>query len=204
MDSEAIAKMKTAAEAEGIYVLSLNLVSGYRNLLSGDAVNSVEDINGLKIRVPGNKVWTVPFEMMGTNPSSINWSETYTALQQGVVDAIEGTSVNIYNGKMYEVKNVVTETGHIIDSSGLFISSKYWMALPEEYQQIISEEVQAIEDLHSERAMASEESFKEMLIAEGVAFNTVDKSSFREATQSVILGYDIGQELLNAMENIRG
>ncbi len=202
-DTDVIKGLKEESEGKGIHVLSLNFVSGFRNLLTDYEVTSVEDINNLKIRVPGNPVFTVPFELMGTNPSAIAWGETYTSLQQGVVDAIEGTSNNIYNAKMFEVKNVVTETGHILDLSGLFISADYWSTLPQEYRDIIAEEVLNAEKTQNTLAEQAEIDYKEILIAEGVAYNTVDKSSFKEATKSIILGFEIGQAMLDALEDVK-
>ncbi len=202
MDTEVIAKMKAEAEAAGIHVLSLNFVSGFRNLLTDFEVNSVKDIKNLKIRVPGNPVFVRPFELMKTNPSSINWNETYTSLQQGVVDAIEGTSNNIYNAKMFEVKKIVTETAHIIDLSGVFIGTKYWAKLPAEYQTIIAEEITNAEVIQNELAKKADLKFKKMLQDGGVTFNQVDKSSFQELTKSIVLEYEIGQELLDTIEKV--
>ncbi|WP_157949986.1 TRAP transporter substrate-binding protein DctP [Vallitalea okinawensis] len=202
MDTEVISKLKEEADAAGIHTLSLNFVSGFRNLLTDYPVNSVEDIENLKIRVPGNPVFVKPFELMNTNPSSINWSETYTSLQQGVVDAIEGTSNNIYNAKMFEVKNVVTETAHIIDLSGVFIGTKYWDTLPTEYKEIITEEIAKAEVVQNDLAKKADSEFKEKLMAEGVTFNEVDKSSFQEATKSIVLEYEIGQELLDTIAEV--
>lgn len=202
MDTEVITKLKEEAEVAGIHTLSLNFVSGFRNLLTDYPVSSVEDIKNLKIRVPGNPVFVKPFELMESNPSSINWSETYTSLQQGVVDAIEGTSNNIYNAKMYEVKKIVTETAHIIDLSGVFIGTKYWETLPVEYQQIITEEIANAEVVQNDLAKKADLEFKQKLIDEGVTFNEVDKSSFQEATKSIILEYEIGQEFLDTIVEV--
>lgn len=202
MDTEVIAKLRAEAEEQGIHTLSLNFVSGFRNLLTDYEVNSVEDIKNLKIRVPGNPVFVKPFELMNANPSSINWSETYTSLQQGVVDAIEGTSNNIYNAKMYEIKNIVTETAHIIDLSGLFIGTKYWETLPAEYQKIITEEIANAEVVQNDLAKSADLEFKQKLTDEGVTFNEVDKTSFQEATKSIVLEYEIGQELLDTISQV--
>ncbi len=203
MDTDVIAKLGEQAENKGIHVLSLNFVSGFRNLLTGFEVNSVSDIENLKIRVPGSPVFVKPFELMNTNPSAIAWSETYTSLQQGVVDAIEGTSNNIYNAKMYEVKNIITETQHILDLSGLFIGDAYWKKLPAEYQDIITEEVKKAEVVQNTMAKDGVSEYKKILTAAGATFNSVDKSTFKEATASIINSFDIGPDLLKTLEEIR-
>lgn len=196
-------KLEKQAEEKGIHVLSLNFVLGFRSLLTDYEVKSVEDIKGLKIRVPSNPVFVKPFELMNANPSGINWGETYTSLQQGVVDAIEGTNNSIYNAKMYEVKNIITMTEHIIDLSGLFISKEYWETLPQEYRDIITEEIKIAETKHNELAEKVDNELRAKLEAEGVTYNTVDKSSFQEATKSIVLGFDIGEELLKTLDEVR-
>lgn len=196
--------LKKQAADKGIHVLSLNFVSGLRNVLTDKPIQTVEDLNGLKIRVPGNPVFVRPFEMMGALPSGINWAETYTALQQGVVDAIETTYLYGYNAKMHEVKKIYSLTGHILDLSGLFISLDYWQTLPEEYRDIISEEVLVAEDEQNRLVKEMLEEYRKKMEDEGVqVIEVTDKSSFREATESIIYDFNIGQNLIDAVDNMR-
>lgn len=204
MDTDVIKDLEADAADQGIKVLSLNFVSGFRHILTDKPINTVEDLKNLKIRVPGNPVFIKPFEAMGTNPSSIDWGETYQALQQGVVDAIEGTVGNIYDAKMFELKKELTMTAHLIDMSGIFISADFWDTLPAEYQTVIQEEITAAADRQNEAAKQIEEEYIGLLQDEGVNIHEVDKSSFIEATQDVVLQYDIGQRLVDTVAEVNG
>jgi len=204
MDTDVIKDLEAQAEAQGIKVLSLNFISGFRHILTDKAITDVSDLKNLKIRVPGNPVFIQPFEAMGTNPSSIAWSETYQALQQGVVDAIEGTVGNIYDAKMFELKKEITRTSHLIDMSGIFIGMDFWNTIPEEYQVIIQEEIDAAAERQNEAAKQIEEDYVGLLEEAGVTFHDVDKTSFVEATKDIVLQYDIGQELVDTVAKVNG
>lgn len=204
MDTDVIKDLKAQAETQKIKVLSLNFVSGFRHILTDKAITDVSDLKNLKIRVPGNPVFVQPFEAMGTNPSSIAWSETYQALQQGVVDSIEGTVGNIYDAKMFELKKEITRTAHLIDMSGIFIGMDFWNTIPEEYQAIIQEEIDAAAERQNAAAKQIEEDYVGMLEEAGVTFHDVDKTSFIEATKDIVLQYDIGQSLVDTVAEVNG
>lgn len=204
MDTDVIKNLEAQAEKQGIKVLSLNFVSGFRHILTDKPITDVSDMKNLKIRVPGNPVFIQPFEAMQANPSSINWNETYQALSQGVVDAIEGTVGNIYDAKMFELKKELTKTAHLIDMSGIFIGVDFWNTIPEEYQIIIQEEITAAAERQNEAAQQIEEDYIGKLEEAGVTFHDVDKTSFIEATKDIVLQYDIGQELVDTVAEVNG
>ena len=204
MGTDVMNKLQAQAEEQGIKVLSLNFVSGFRHLLTDKAITCVDDVKNLKIRVPGNPVFVQPWEAMKANPSSIGWGETYQALQQGVVDAIEGTVGNIYDAKMFELKKEMTRTAHQIDMSGMFISMDFWNTIPEEYQTIIQEEIDAAAERQNAAAQQIEEDYIGKLEEVGVTFHDVDKSTFIEATKGIVQQYELGQELVDTVAEVNG
>lgn len=77
---------------------------------SARPVNSLEDLAGLKIRVPQNKVILATLSALGANPVPMAWSETFTALQQKVIDGQENPYIVNYTMKFQEVQKYITET----------------------------------------------------------------------------------------------
>ena len=57
--------------------------NGFRQLTNSEhPVHSVEDMKNLKLRVAGSNLLMKCYELWGADATNMNWSETYTALQQ--------------------------------------------------------------------------------------------------------------------------
>lgn len=86
------------------FVLLGYYYAGARNILNNQKpINSLADFKGMKIRVIPSDVNEDSFKAMGANPTPIEYSQLYTALQTHVVDAAEAANSNYYAQKFYEV-----------------------------------------------------------------------------------------------------
>jgi len=75
-------------------------------------VRSVEDLNGLKIRVIGSSVYIDTFNAMGAKSTPMPYGEVYTALATGTVDGAENDTTGYRNMKFYEQAPNLSLTGH--------------------------------------------------------------------------------------------
>ena len=76
---------------------------GFRNLTNNaKPIQSAADLNGLKLRVMENDVYTASFKAMGVNADPMAWADALTALQQGTVDGQENPINVIYSYKLWE------------------------------------------------------------------------------------------------------
>jgi TRAP-type transport system periplasmic protein len=119
----------------GVRILSFQ-DAGFRVLTnSKKPVESLEDLQGLKIRIPQNPIWIEAFKSWGIDPIPLDWSETFNAMQQKVVDGQE----NPYNVPaalgFYEVQKYVTEIDFIYQTSATLISEKFFQTLPSDLQE---------------------------------------------------------------------
>ena len=181
-----VSDMKKAAEAKGIKVLALDFVFGFRNVISQKVIKTPEDMKGLKLRTPGSNLFIDTINAMGATAVALPWGETLSAVQQGVVDGLEGSEFTNLGTKVYETpaKNVAL-TGHFLGTCGVYISTEVWAGIPEKYQAIIQEEFTAgahdmVELLKSQHAGVVKE-----LESYGVKFNEVDTDAFTKATAKV-------------------
>jgi len=111
---------------------------GYRNFTnSAHVIKSPADVKGLKFRVMENPVYMNLVRSMGGAPTPIPWPETYTALQQKVVDGQENPISSIKFAKLYEVQKYMTMDGHTFGVSFMLINEKFFQSLPKEYQVIL-------------------------------------------------------------------
>lgn len=89
-------------------------------------VNKLADINGLKIRIPQNQIIMATLKSWGANPVPMAWSETFTALQQGVVDGQENPYIVNYTTKFHEVQDYLTEVHYQYSLQPLIVGVKAW------------------------------------------------------------------------------
>jgi len=174
--------MKAKAEEQGIKILALDYIYGFRNLITSKVIKTPEDLKGMKIRTPGSKSYIDTLTAMGANATPLPWGETLSAVQQGVVDGLEGSEFTNLGTKVYEgpTKNVAT-TRHILGTCGVYISTKVWNDMPEEYRTIVEEEfTKGAEEMVNLLKSQHGDVVKE-LESYGVAFNEVDGDAFREA-----------------------
>jgi tripartite ATP-independent transporter DctP family solute receptor len=111
---------------------------GFRNFTnSSRVIKTPADLKGLKFRVMENPVYVNLVRSMGGAPTPIPWPETYTALQQKVVDGQENPISSIKFAKLYEVQKYLTMDGHTFGVSFMLINEKFFQGLPKEFQAIV-------------------------------------------------------------------
>ncbi len=110
----------------GIELLAMNWLFGSRHLIADKPVSNPEDIAGMTVRTPPNAMWVKTFEAMGARPTQLPWTEVYSGLSAGVVDAAEAPLPSIYGAKLHEVKKVISLTGHFKGFTGLVINADYF------------------------------------------------------------------------------
>ena len=130
---------EVAKDALGVEILSLG-ASGFRVFLSKKPINKADDVRGIKLRVPEIPTWVAMARAMGANPTPIPAGEMYTALQTGVIDAIEVPADFIISAKIYEVAGFATRTHHIFTEVSMMASSKKMATLPANVQKVIRDE----------------------------------------------------------------
>lgn len=111
---------------------------GFRHITNNARpINSPEDLNGLKFRVPDQPAYVITWESFGVNPTPIQFHEVYMALQTGVVDGQENPLSIIYSSKFYEVQKYISLIGYRYSINSTYISEAWWKQLPEDLQNIV-------------------------------------------------------------------
>ena len=131
---EAVKPLEAILDAKGIKVLAWG-ENGFRELTNNkQPVKSPEDMKGLNVRVAGPMYIDV-MNALGANPQQMQWSETLTALQQGVVDGQENPiGAVIIPQQVYEMQKYLTTWHYSYDPLFLGISKAKWDALDAETQ----------------------------------------------------------------------
>ena len=91
----------------------------------------------MKIRVQESPVYIAMIRALGAAPTPISWTETYTALQQKVVDGEENSISSIKFGKLNEVQKYLTLDGHSFGVDFVLINERFYQSLPKDLQKTI-------------------------------------------------------------------
>lgn len=184
LGSDLFSEMSEQVAAEqGIRILSLGWTDGPRHIFGDEPYPHPDDLAGVKLRTPPIDTWIRTFDLLGAVPTEIANTETYSALEQGVVDAAEGPINGTYPQRWQEVAPHVTLTGHFQTLIGYGISESLWQSLSAEHQQIISEEFLAGGERAQEQFAAQiDETMALMEEESGVEFHEADSEAYRERT----------------------
>lgn len=166
------------------------MTMGFRETTSTKPINSVADFTGLKIRVQSNEVHQAIFDTLGANPTIINFSELYTAMEQKTVDAQENPYVNIASGAYYEVQDYLIETNHVFQLAALLISDSTYSKLTDEQKTWVDEAAAYAADVEWDATETDNEEAKQQCIDAGMTFVSLDYEELLAATQSVYDTYD--------------
>jgi tripartite ATP-independent transporter DctP family solute receptor len=111
------------------------MIGGYRDTYSRTrAIRKPEDFAGMKLRLPEAPAFVRSFRALGAIPTPIPAPEIYSALQTGVVDAMEGTNELAYTFKIFEVTKFMSRTRHMILDGSFTMNQSFYNSLPKELQ----------------------------------------------------------------------
>ena len=90
--------------------------NGAREFTSNKKLESLDDFNGQKLRMPNNPIHVKLAESLGANVVIMDMGEVFTALEQGVADGQDNPLATVKTEGWYEVQDYVYDTNHIISS----------------------------------------------------------------------------------------
>ena len=209
MDTDLVADLTAQAEEAGIKIINADYMFGFRHMITNKPIETPADLDGLKIRVPGSQIFISTLASMGASPQAIPFTETYSGVQQGVVEGLEGSILTMYSTKIYEVANVMSMTKHFLGTVGIYISPSVWDKLTPEQQAIVDEEFAAGAESNTANLIKLDEEFRGLLEEQGVTFVEADTAAFSELTASVYTEFEAWDDDIRAvigaeLDKIRG
>lgn len=157
---------------------------GYRQItMSTKPITSVQDLQGVKLRVPATPVLQQTFKALGASPTTIGIAESYTALQTKVVDGQENSLAIIEAQRFYEVQKYCSLTNHAWECFWIAANPRAWNAVPENLRRIATRvfEAQAVKTRATMEGL--NKTLQDDLTKRGLVFNTVNPLPFRDALQ---------------------
>jgi TRAP-type transport system periplasmic protein len=157
--------------------------NGFRQITSSASrqLNSVEDLKGFKIRVPVTALLTSLFSGLGALPSSISYSELYSALQTHIVEGQENPLAQVSTGKLYEVQKYCALSNHCWSGYWIIGNRRALSGLPKELLDIANESFDAAALKERADLFQMDRSLQGELTSQGMTFNKPDPVQFRSA-----------------------
>ena len=160
---------------------------GFRHFFFRDEVTDINSLKDMKIRVSEAPVMTGMVTDLGANPTVVSFTELYSALQTGVVDAAEQPIANYRSNAFPEVAPYLMLDGHTLGAIQIVITDMAWAKLNEEQQNAIMEAGKLTQAYNAELSASEEAAVLEQLKAEGVhVIEVEDKSVWAEACKATI------------------
>ena len=143
--------------------------SGFRVLTnSKKPITMVSDLHDVVIRVPKNEIMLATYKSWGINATPMAWSETFTALQQRVVDGQDNPYITVHSMKFYEVQKYITNLRYLFSIEPLIVSESIFQSRDKKTQTAILEAAKEATDYSAQYLRDSEASIKEDLMAKGM------------------------------------
>lgn len=155
-----------------------------RLLTASKEIKTPADLNGVKVRVPEIPDWVTVWNSLGALCTVVAWSETYSALQTGVVDAQENPIDNIFTNKIFEVNKYIMNTEHLLGLHHWCINADTYDNMDPADQEILQrafDEANAWGD--AELESLADGYWKEVLADGSVTVVDVDKDAWSAAAQ---------------------
>ena len=170
------------------FVLSGWTDLGFRSMTNNKhPINSVKDMQNLKMRVPNSKAYIAMMQATGASTVAVDLSELYLALRQGVADGQDTPPSVVKSNKYYEVQKYISKTDHNLTMAYTVTNPKFFDGLtPDEKSVFLAACTDANNFLRQYTTKDEAEAY-DFLKGQGMQVNlNVDVESFRAACAPVI------------------
>lgn len=174
---------------------------GPRNLTSNRPIASPADLNGLRMRVPNVPLFVDVWRALGAQPTPMAFSEVFTSLQNGTIDAQENPLALIKSASFNEVQSHVNLTEHVRSWIYLTISQKTWAKLSEEDRGHVMEAAARAQAFERKLFLGDEQALRAELEQKGMTFVTVDKAAFAALAKDAVLA-NVKEEIRPIVEKL--
>jgi C4-dicarboxylate-binding protein DctP len=164
----------------------------YRMMTSNKKINSIEDFSKINIRVINDGIYKNYWEALGSQTSTFNIEQVYTALQQNIVDAQENTIPSIVSNKLYEQQKYLTITKHMLANDMLYVNQDFYNSLSPEKQELIEKAAKTAVDYGTSKTINYLIDGNKKLEAEGievVALPEEEKKKMNEIVKPIVIDY---------------
>lgn len=204
-------KLFAKIDQKGVAVLGMVSSGDVAISNSKRPIKTVEDCKGLKMRSFG-RMGASTLKALGAMAIVTASEETYSALQQGVIDGAATPAGVFLARKYYDVQKFVTDSGMLNATFGFILGNNaWWNNLPTDIRNGLSEVIQRlVKEQRAEIEVDNKKVFEE-IAAKGCQvyyLSPADQMAWKKALQPVytefapIVGADLVKETLQEVEKL--
>ena len=197
-------KMHALLEPKGLIGLSYWEL-GYRQITNSKrAVNKVEDLEGLKLRVIPNPINIDWVKALNANPTPMPFPEVYGGLEQKAIDGQENPISVIAANKFWEVQKHIVLSNHQYNPQSVIMSKKVWDSLTPAERKLIDDAADEAAKTQRTESRAAVAANLELLKKNGMTVTQLppaEVAKLREKMKPVIAKYsaNVGDTTVNEM-----
>ena len=181
MDAELGDYIRTQMAAKGIYQFRMGFDNGFHQLTNNTKpIRTVEDLNGMLIRTPFQKMTVDFFESIGARPKTFTLNQLYQVLKDKTVEGQTDPYQIIVLLKLYEVQKYLSITNHWWSGFTLNANLEKWNALPRDVREIVMGHAESAAIEQRKDVAKIEAGALDLLKAKGMVVNETDTSGFRK------------------------
>ena len=155
-------------ETRGLKIVTSNWKYGERHTLTKKKVEKVEDLSGMKIRVPGNQLQSIGFDVLGATSTGMDLGDVYQVLQTGSIDGAENPLATLYGRKLHEVaKNLILDA-HVLNFTTWVMSNEVFQSLTPRQQELLVSTAQEAGVYNNQLVEEANDEYLQMMKDEGV------------------------------------
>lgn len=192
--SDWYADQSAKLEAKGLKILTSDWMYGDRHTLTVQPVKSVEDLKGLKIRVPSNKIQSVGMDTLGATSTGMALSDVYQALQTKTIDGAENPLSVLYGRKLQEVAKYLILDAHVKNFTTWVCSTDFFNSLTPAQQQLLISTGDEAGLYNNTLQEASSDKYLQLMKDDGVEITQMTPEMKAEFKNAALPFYDKGDE----------
>ncbi|NHQ75313.1 TRAP transporter substrate-binding protein [Roseovarius gahaiensis] len=189
------------AEATGFKIAGAGY-RGARILTTNAPIESVEDLAGVKLRVPPLKMYTRTWELLGASPTPMPFSEVFTSLQQGVIDGQENPYEIVDSFRMDEVQSHVTETNHVLGAMTFIFDASTFEGYDPELQEVLQTAAEEAMSWGTEQLIEKENELRAALQDRGMIIASPNLTAFRDRVAPIKEDFPDLAEWVERIQNV--
>ncbi|WP_277809651.1 TRAP transporter substrate-binding protein [Chromohalobacter canadensis] len=177
---------------------------GPRELTSNRPIKKPSDLNGLRLRVPNVPLFVDTWQALGAKPTPMAFSEVFTSLQQGTIDAQENPLSLIESASFNEVQDYVNMTDHVRSWIYVVIGKNKLESMPEDLQEVVLDAAQQMQSYEAKLFSEDQKRLRNALEEAGMEFVEVDQKAFADEAEPAVKASlnDEQQKLYEAIQDL--
>ena len=160
----------------GVEVLNY-FYCGFRYIISESEITSLDTAKNVIIRSPNIQTYLDTLQMLGFKCETMAFSEAYTAMETGVISAVECPLQNLYTTGYYQLCPYLLGSRHMLSANSIVANEAFWAALAPEYKEIMTTALDEITAEERIECAAREDQFLADFAEKGTTFNEFDADS---------------------------